>query len=187
MDVTNRWQEAKQRRQTTGIVMVDMSKAFDRVGHSKLITDLHSLGILGTALAWFCSYLSCRVQSVKIGLKISSEVKCTRGVPQGSVLGPLLFVVYTRGLHDILPRSICHQEFADDIIINTSHPDPHVVTAKLSEGITCLADWLEDRGLLRNQSKTQVMFIKPCGVMVVPGIVNCRGAPLVTVITKNMI
>ena len=71
----NRWQEAKQKWQTTGIVMVDMSKAFDRVGHSKLIADLHSLGILDTALSWFCSYLSCRVQSVKIGLKIS----CTRG------------------------------------------------------------------------------------------------------------
>ena len=154
--------EAKQKRQTAGIVMVDMSKAFDRVGHSKLKADLHSLGILGTALAWFCSYLSCRVQSVKIGLNISSEVKFTRGTTRKSA-GPstFCFVVYSRGLHDILPRSICHQEFADDIIIDTSHPDPHVVTAKLSEGITCLADWLEDRGLLLNESKTQVMFIKP--------------------------
>ena len=175
----NRWQGAKQKRQTTGTVMVDMSNAFDRVGHSKLIAYLHSLGILVTALAWFCSYLSCRVQRVKIGLKISSEVKCT----QGSVLGPLLFVVYTRGLHDILPRSICLQEFDDDIIIDTSHPDPHVVTAKLSDGITCLADWLKDRGLLLNQSKTQVMFIKQRGVMVISGIVNCRGAPLVNVST----
>ena len=76
----NRWQKpAKQKRQTTGIVMVDMSNAFDRVGRSKLKADLHSLGILDTALAWFCSYLSCRVQSVKIGLKFSSEVKCARG------------------------------------------------------------------------------------------------------------
>ena len=57
------------------------------------------------------------------------------------------------------------------------------MTAKLCEGITCLADWLEDSGLLLNQSKTQVMFIKPCGVMVVTGIVNCRGAPLVNVST----
>ena len=53
---------------------------------------------------------------------------------------------------------LCHQEFADDIIIETSHPDPHVVSAKLSEGIICLADWLEDRGLLLNQSETQVMI-----------------------------
>ena len=57
------------------------------------------------------------------------------------------------------------------------------MTAKLSEGITCLADWLEDRGLLLNESKAQVMFIKPRGVLVVPGIVNCRGTPPVNVST----
>ena len=124
---------------------------------------------------------------VPIANRLSSSLESRTGavyqLQNRRVLGPLLFVLYTRSLHDILPRSICHQEFADDIIIDTSHPDPHVVTAELSEGITCLADWLEDRGLLLNQGKTQVMFIKPRGVMVVPGIVNCRGAPLVNVLT----
>ena len=90
----NRWLTAKTERKYTLVVMVDMSKAFERVKHSCLIADLFSLGISGLALQWFCSYLSERSKQIKIGDNLSSSTACSRGVPQGSVLGPILFVIY---------------------------------------------------------------------------------------------
>ena len=76
--------------------MLDMSKAFDRVHNEKLISDLFSLGIGGAALRWFISYFSERRQRVKVDDRLSSTVCCTRGVPQGSLVGPILLVtIYT--------------------------------------------------------------------------------------------
>ena len=92
----NRWLTAKTERKYTGVVMVDMSKAFNQVKHSRPIADLFSLGISGLALQWFCSYLSERFQQIKIGDNLSSSTACSRGVPQGSVLGPILFIIYKR-------------------------------------------------------------------------------------------
>ena len=84
----NRWLTAKTKRKYTGVVMVDMSKAFDRVKHSSLIADLFCLGISGLALQWFCSYLSERFQQIKIGDNLSSSNDCSRVVSQCSVYGP---------------------------------------------------------------------------------------------------
>ena len=177
----NRWQEAKFHRKTTGLIMVDMSKAFDRARHDTLVAKLHSLGIHGNGLAWFCSYLSSRRQRAKVGRTISAETVCSRGVPQGSVLGPLLFVLYTCGIGKVLPSGIRHQEFADDIIIDYSHPDPERVAQILSQGVTVLANWLDALGLLLNSKKTQVMFIKPRGLLSVDSNIFCRNERLVTV------
>ena len=99
----NRWLLARSKHCYTGIAFLDMSKAFDRVQHQRLIEELHSLGISAIPLQWFCSYLSNRHQQVKINDNLSSAVPCSRGVPQGSVLGPLLFVLYTRKLSCPLP------------------------------------------------------------------------------------
>ena len=89
---TNRGLAAKTERKSTGVVMVDMWKAFDRVKHSRLIEDLFSLGISGLAHKWFCSYQSECFQQIKIGDNLSSSTACSRGVSQGSVLGPILFI-----------------------------------------------------------------------------------------------
>ena len=115
---------AKAERKYTGVVMVDMSKAFDRVQHARLVSVLFSFGLSGSVLPWFSSYLSDRSQCVRIGDTISASSICSRGVPQGSVLGPLLFVLYTSEIASVLPTSVVHQEFADDIIIDCSDRDP---------------------------------------------------------------
>ena len=90
----NRSLTAKTERKYTGVVMVDMWKAFDRVKHSRLIADLFNLGISSLALQWFCSYLSECFQQIKIGDNLSSSTACPRGVSQGRVLGSILFIIY---------------------------------------------------------------------------------------------
>ena len=178
----NRWLTAKTERKYTVVVMVDMSKAFYRVKQSRLIADLFSFGISGLALQWFCSYLSKRFQQIKIGDNFSSSTACPRGVPQGSVLGPILFIIYIYiyigEVSCILPPLVRNQEFANDISIDTSNAVPAVVCSRLTTALTCLDEWLADIGLLRNVSKTQVMLLKPHGRDLTSCVVKCKGIVL---------
>ena len=149
----NRWQHAKYERKTTGIVMIDMSKAFDHVRHSMLVLNLFSLGVQQTALRWLASYLSDRVRYVKVSSKLSASVKWTRVVPQGSVLGPLLFTLYIRDLAQILPAEVHHQEFADDILLDCSLKMPGDVSRILTNAVAQVAVWLDEIGHLLNTRK----------------------------------
>ena len=83
--------------------MVDMSKAFDRVQHQRLIDKLFTLGVNGRVLLWLASYLSGRSQRVKVYEALSDSGPCSRGVLQGSVLGSLLFVLHKSGISDVIP------------------------------------------------------------------------------------
>jgi len=150
------------------------------VKHERLVHELFALGLSGTVIEWFSSYLSHRFQRIKMSGDLSAAVPCTRGVPQGSVLGPLLFILYTSAIHTVIPSSLCHQEFADDIVLDFSHSDPAVVTSSLTAGVTALSIWLEDVGLLLNAKKTQVMFIPPRGGAAVTSSVYCHNDKLVT-------
>ena len=98
------------------VVLLDLSAAFDTVEHSKLLEILeHEIGIEGTALRWFKSFLVGRTQKVKIGDEYSEEVELKYGVAQGSVLGPPLFKIYIRSLYKYVePTSFTIEGFADD-------------------------------------------------------------------------
>jgi hypothetical protein len=94
------------------LVFLDISKAFDRVWHEGLIHKLIEIGVCGNLLNWFSSYLSNRSQRVVIGGQSSETKTIQAGVPQGSILGPLLFLIYINDIGDNLETPI-HQ-FADD-------------------------------------------------------------------------
>ena len=120
----------------TGI-FVDLSEAFDRMQHQQLVNILAGVGVEGTALDWFVSYLSDRRQQVKSGISLGEVKVCSRGVPQGSVLGPLLFTLYTRHFPALL--TIQCVMFADDILLFFSSPSQQNCARVLSLHFTSLS------------------------------------------------
>ena len=94
-------------------VFIDLKKAFDTVNHSILLRKLEHYGIRGVALDWFTSYLLDRKQYVSVEGHISRYCEITCGVPEGSVLGPLLFLIYINDLPSV-SKSVAFYLFADD-------------------------------------------------------------------------
>ena len=152
--------EAQAAGQHTGVAFVDMSKAFDKVKHSILVEDLFELGLTSTALQWFSDYLMYRRQYVETGKTRSTTYDSQSGVPQGLVLGPLLFVLYVRDIAgDLAPHDVTTIQFADDISLRASSPQPEVVSQRLTAAVQYLATWLKKRGLILNETKTQILAI----------------------------
>jgi len=120
-----------------------------------------SFGISGSVLSWLQSYLHNRSQSVRIGSSSSSVATLTTGVPQGSVLGPILFSLYISPLsHLIAAHNLQHQQYANDtqLFIAISPTDP---TQSLTELESCLTDlycWLSHSGLCLNPSKSDAVL-----------------------------
>ena len=105
------------RGEPAALVLLDLSAAFDTIDHSTLLDCLQSwFGMCGSVFKWFSSYLTDRFQSIKIGSTLSNGCKLLFGVPQGSVLGPLLFSLYTTPLSSVIERHnrVGFHFYADD-------------------------------------------------------------------------
>ena len=136
----------------------DLSKAFDRVWHAGLLAKLEHMGVRDTALAWFKTYLCTRRQRVRVNDSTSPWQPIPAGVPQGSVLGPLLFVIYTADLPIACTnRHTKCSQFADDTALITTHPQYQLAQTYLQQAIDAAADWLKSWHLLVNPTKTVVM------------------------------
>lgn len=161
----DRFIQAKDKGLHSGVVLVDMSKAFDKVQHQLLINDLRECGISKSVLAWLKSYLTDRTQRVVVpGEPPSKFSPCTCGVPQGSVLGPLLFTVYTRDVPHQLTQlggvpPVTSQMYADDILFDVSDNSVAVINSTLTNAVSTLARYLKSRALILNETKTQVLGI----------------------------
>ena len=116
LDATNEWYVNFDQGKTNAVAFLDLTKAFDTVSHDILISKLELLGISGVTLNWFKSYLSERKQCCVVKESTSQARYITCGVPQGSILGPLLFLIYINDLPGCLSYSTARM-YADDTSI----------------------------------------------------------------------
>ena len=136
LSIKNKAHLSLARGEPTALVLLDLSAAFDTIDHNILLGYLKSwFGLDGTVLKWFASYLSDRCQTIKIGSTLSELSKLIYGIPQGSVLGPLLFSLYTTPLSKII-RLHPHIKFhfyvdSTQLYIHLSHKNAYAALAKL--------------------------------------------------------
>jgi len=144
------------------LVLLDLSAAFDTVDHDILLQRLWvTYGISDTAHAWLRSYLSCRSQYVRCGSSRSSTIYLVCGVPQGSVLGSALFVLYTAGLSSLIEsHGLSPNLYADDTqVYGFCRPAAvGVLSASISEGTAAVASWMRCNRLQLNADKTEVLW-----------------------------
>ena len=148
------------RGEPTALVLLDLSAAFDTIDHNILLGYLKSwFGLGGTALRWFASYLRNRCPAIKIGSTLSELSNLIYGVPQGSVLGPLLFSLYTTPLSKIirLHPHIKFHFYADDtqLYIHLFHKNASSALAKLNACLRDVQEWMSLSKLKLNPEKTE--------------------------------
>ena len=148
------WTDALENDEATDIIYLDFAKAFDTVPHERMLHKLNSLGIQGQALDWIRSFLSERTQKVVVDGEESEQRDVASGIPQGSVLGPMLFVCFVNDLPDEVKSSVLL--FADDTKLYASVPENH---EQIQEDLDKLQDWSGDWQLRFNAGKCKVMHL----------------------------
>ena len=138
VQVVHDWAKALNYRGSSHCLFLDFAKAFDSVPHQRLLLRLECLGIRGNLLSWFRSYLTNRFQRVVVNGHYSEWLPMLSGVPQGSILGPLLFILYINDLHSLVTSSL--KIYADDVALYaavSSYQD----CVNLQNDLASIYDW----------------------------------------------
>ena len=159
IQMCDNWLENMDNGKLNGVIFLDIKKAFDSINHGILLNKMRTrFGISSTELKWFESYLSNREQQCCINEQISSKKTITCGVPQGSILGPLLFLLYINDLPECL-TSTTPCMYADDTQIFSSSYDANELVVKLNSDLAHVRNWLIENKLQMHPSKSKLMFI----------------------------
>ncbi|KAL6458614.1 hypothetical protein MHYP_G00320860 [Metynnis hypsauchen] len=146
------------------LVLLDLSAAFDTIDHAILLERLENMvGVTGTALSWFKSYLTDRYQFVRVNDIPSNYTKVRYGVPQGSILGPLLFTLYMLPLGKVIRKhNVNFHCYADDTqLFISAKPDDKQRIKKMENCVKDVKSWMSHNFLLLNSDKTEVLLLGP--------------------------
>ena len=138
------------------MILLNIQKAFDTVDHLILCDKLRAMGVC--SVDWFKSYLSGRNQFVQVNDTYSNSSPITCGVPQGSILGPLLFLCYVNDMEISISPECKLLLYADDSAILFSHKNPEVISRKLSSELQSCSKWLVDNKLSLHLGKTECIL-----------------------------
>ena len=153
-----RWQACLDNNEIVGTVLMDLSKAYDCLNHELLIAKLQAYKIGDPALHLIYNYLKKRKQRVKIGSVFSEWLEILSGVPQGSILGPLLFNIFINDIIKFVEQcDICN--FADDNTIDSCGTTADTVLDNLKNDLAILISWFESNYLVANPGKFQMMLL----------------------------
>ena len=156
-----------------GVMMIDLSAAFDMVDHGLLLEKLRLFGLEEQVIQWCNSYLSGRSQSVLIDGCLSPPVGMQCGVPQGSILGQLMYIIFTNDIPDLVhDHPVSYQDteppcvpcgstvcYVDDGTFSVGHTDPEVLSQKLSDQYKIIADYMAANSLVINGDKTHLVVM----------------------------
>lgn len=158
LEATNEWLWNIDNSLLNGVIFLDLKKAFNTMDHAILLGKLKLYGVSSQSLNWFQSYLSDRKQQTFIDGAQSDFCNITCGIPQGSILGPLLFTIYINDLPscDLFSKP---RLYADDTTLTTSAEDPWVLEYKMNYDMNLIQSWLSTNKLTLNVKKTKYMLI----------------------------
>ena len=154
------WLKAINDGKFVGCLMVDFRKAFDLVDHNLLLQKLRLYKCDENSLSWFNSYLSNRTQMVSINNKVSSSEPIKFGVPRGSILGPLMFLIFINDLPLVLENTITYTDlYADDTTVNDIQTNMRTLERNIQNSLLLLNKWCRENGMVINTDKTKVTLI----------------------------
>lgn len=151
-------------------VFIDLKKAFDTVNHNILISKMYSMGFRGTILNWFKSYLKDRTIFVDIDGTFSNKKSINIGVPQGSVSGPLLFLLYINDMCTV-SKKLKFTHFADDTTVSMVGDDVSDLCVEINQELSKIESWLNSNRLMLNAEKSSYMIFSLSDINDASGVV----------------
>ena len=159
-EVTNYIYREIDQGQTVGMASLDLSKAFDSISHTHLLQKLTNIGLGQNVVEWMKSYLTNRTQRIKFSSVFSETETVTSGVPQGSILGPILFIIFTNDLITAFNNEIHVVSYADDTQLLVTGKTLNEIKKKIESTIKIAQKWYEKNSLMSNPAKTEIILFK---------------------------
>jgi len=156
----DKWLKALDQGEMVGTIMVDFRKAFDLVDHEILLEKLKIYQCSENSLNWFTSYLTDRVQKVSLNGQLSESKNINCGVPQGSILGPLLFILFINDLPLKIGTSVSSTDlYADDTTLSEMGKTKTVLENNLQDALNRLQVWCKENSMIINTEKTKALLV----------------------------